>query len=150
MRIFKLLAVLSLIHSICWAQSSISENKAIIMLKQFYIAHEKIESSIKTIRPQVYLWKLDSLQKKYCTLKLRNTIKKYQENGIDILTNDQGIDSESLKTMKIVEDSEDKNVYIVSYDFLEENYPKKPFTRHVILHVGLVTENNSYKINSIR
>ena len=150
MRIFKLLTVLSLIHGTCCAQSRIDDNKAIIMLKEFYIAHEKIESSIKTIRPQAYVWRLDSLQKKYCTLKLRNTIKKYQENGIDILTNDQGIDSESIKTMKIVEDSGDKNVYIVSYDFLDDNYPKKPITRHVILHVGLLTENNRYKINSIR
>lgn len=150
MRFLKFLFTMCVMHSECYAQSNINDKKAIAMLKEFYVAHQSIESTIRSAPPKVYVWKLDSLQKEYCTLELRNKAKKYSENGIDFLTNDKGIDSGSIKTMTIVKDPTNKNIYLVCYDVLDSNYPKTPLKRHIVLHVGVINEGEHYKIASVK
>jgi hypothetical protein len=150
MRFLKGLFIICLIHNYGYAQNNINNQKAIAMLKDFYAAHQSIESIIKSVPSKVYVRKSDSLQDRYCTLELRSKVKKYTEMGIDFLTNDQGIDSGSLKTMTIVKDPTNRNIYIVRYDVLDSNYPKNPVKRHIILHVGVLNESEQYKIASVK
>ncbi|WP_295719926.1 hypothetical protein [Mucilaginibacter sp.] len=150
MKFLKLLFMISVIHGECYAQSNANDKKAIAMLKEFYVAHQSIESTIRSAPPKVYVGKVDSLQKKYCTLELRGKVKKYSENGIDFLTNDKGIDSWSFKTMTIVRAQTNENIYLVCYDVLDVNYPKTPVKRHVVLHVGVLNESGHYKVASVK
>jgi hypothetical protein len=150
MRFLKLFFMISVIHAECYAQGNINDKKAIAMLKEFYVAHQNIESTIRSAPPKVYVGKVDSLQKKYCTLALRNKAKKYTENGIDFLTNDKGIDSGSFKTMTIVRDPTNENNYLVCYDVLDVNYPKTPVKLHIVLHVGVLNESGHYKVASVK
>lgn len=149
MKALKTIFIICLIHNACFAQVNSNGNKAIAMLKDFYTAHEKIESSIRTLPPRVYVRESDSLKARYCTVALRNKVKRYDLNGIDFLTDDKGIDSLSLKTMKVTADALHKNTFVVSYDFFDKNYPKTPYVRHVVLHVGLVEEGENYKMASV-
>ena len=81
MRFLTSLFIICLIHTGCYAQSDVTDNNAIAMLKKFYVAHNSIETSIKSLPPNVYVKKSDSLLKQYCTLELTKTAKKYFANG---------------------------------------------------------------------
>jgi len=132
------------------AQGSSSDKQAIEMLNEFYTAHCNIWA-IKPPPKTLYL-KLDSLQKKYCTQKLRKQAKEsFNDVGYDLLTGDWGIDINSLKTMTILKDSAKENTYTVSYMVIGyPQSPTKPVNEHVILHVSLAKENGQLKIASIK
>jgi hypothetical protein len=134
------------------AQNNASDKQAIQMLKEFYTAHCKIWTVKPPLPPETFNVKLDSLQKKYCTQKIRKEAKKGLDDvGYDLLTGDWGIDIESLKTMTVVKDSTKGNTYIVSYTVVGyPQSPTKPVKEHVILHVTLIKENGELKIASIK
>jgi len=150
MKLLKFLFIIFLLHGVCHAQNNVDDSKAIAMLKEFYRAHNSIESMIKSVPAKVYIQKSDSLQKKYCTSALNKEVKRYSENGIDFLTNDNGLDAESFKTMTITKDPSNKGVYNINYDGPYQDRNFKPIRKHAILHVGVVKEGDNYKIASVK
>ena len=150
MKFFLLIISFLPIPLVLKAQASSSDKQAIKMLNEFYTAHCKIWV-IKPTPKTLYL-KLDSLQKKYCTQKLRKEAKEsFNDVGYDLLTGDWGIDIKSLKTLTIVKDSAKENTYIVSYMVIGyPQSPTKPVNELVILHVSLAKENGQLKIASIK
>jgi len=150
MKFLMFLFIVSLLQGECYAQNNVDDNKAIAMLKEFYWVHSNIESMIKSVPANVYIGKTDSLQKKYCTSELNKEAKRYSENGFDLLTNDNGIDAESFKTMTIVKDSANKSIYTISYDGPSQDRNFKPIRKHVVFHAGVVKERENYKIASVK
>jgi hypothetical protein len=120
------------------------------MLKEFHTAHCKIWA-IKP-PPKSFESKLDSLQKIYCTQKLRKKATEYlSDQGFDLFTDDWGIDVESLKNMTIIKESTKENAFIISYTIIA--YPQslnKPVKEYVILHLTLIKENGRLKIASVK
>jgi hypothetical protein len=127
-----------------------NDKQAVQMLKEFYNAHNTVWSTTKD--NYILIRKLDSLQRKYCTMSLRRELKKeFQANGLDhdILTNDYDINIEALKTMSISKDPTKPKGYIVSWTISTLNPSYKPIKKKVFVHVTVVKENNSSKINSV-
>jgi hypothetical protein len=150
MKFLGFVLVICAIHCECYAQSNTDDKKAIAMLNEFYTAHGYIWSGIKSLPPNVFDRKLDSLQKKYCTTKLRNEARKYIQDGFDHMTKDKGIDSDAVKTMTIVKDATKENTYIISYDELYNTGSPNSFVKkHVTLHLGVIKDVESYKIASV-
>ena len=134
----------------CNSQNNASD-KCIIMLKEFYTTYCKIWNIRPIPHPNDHYIKIDSLQEKYCTQRLRKEAKEWFFDGHDLLTNDWGIDIESLETMKIIQDSIEEKTYIVSY--VVDSYPiapDKPIKKQVVLHVTVVKEGENYMIDSVR
>ena len=130
-----------------YSQSFEINNQAIHTLREFYTAYSKIEFTVKNLH------QLDSLQKKYCSLKLRAELKnEFQTNGLDhdLLTNDHGINSEALKSLTINNDVGKANGYIVCYLNKTISAANKPILEKVILHISLTKENGAFKILYIR
>lgn len=144
-----LLSLMILISFGCDAQ--INRNDIIISkIRDFYTAHAKIWSIPSTkILPNDFYRKLDSLNKEYCTPKLREEAKKSLKDGFDLLTDDWGISEESIASLT-VERSSKENIYIVSY-ILESTpiSPDKPVKRKVSLKLTIVKVAEKYKIASV-
>jgi len=125
------------------AQNNAPDGQAIHMLKEFYTAYCTIPFIPKNIH------KIDSLQTRYCTIKLRKELKGlYKETGLghDVLTNDEGTDLEHLKTLKIIKDTSKANAYIVSYIDHTLSAANKPIDKTVVIHVTVAKENGRFKI----
>jgi len=121
------------------------------MLTIFYTAHNS--AWINTEDNFVLVKKLDSLQKKYCSLRFQKVIKKeFKLGGLDhdLLTNDEGADANFFKTLKVEKDKVNQNVYSVSYTYHTKDPSYRPIDKKVILHVTVVKEGDSYKIDSVR
>ncbi len=130
--------------SCSFAQQSPVDKQAIQMLKTFYINYNTAWS---TTKGYALVRKLDSLEKKYCTSKLRSEQKK---EGLDhdLLTNDQGTDIEHLRTLSVVKDQTKRNWYIVSYIAHTLSASYKPIDVKVVIHVEMARVGNELKIAS--
>ena len=117
---------------------------ALQMLKKFYTAR----SSVKFIEKDSAKW--NSIQKIYCTQKIRKEAKEWYDDGHDLFTNDLGIDIESLKTLTIIKDPTKENNYVVSYIVNFHVSPNEWEKKKVTLHVCVVKEDESYKIASVK
>ena len=131
------------------AQYNNSDNEIIAMLNEFYVAYSNIWSTT-SLSPDILDSKLDSIQKKYCTLRLRNEAKEYLEDGHDLLTNDYGIGIESIKTLAIMKDSTEENAYIVTYGVVNSDVTNNPVTQNVLLNVFVVKDEESFKIDKVK
>jgi hypothetical protein len=123
-----------------------SDKQAMQMLKEFYVAYNTVWSTDKYPRLQK---KLDSLQRKYCTIWLRKQLKELSKGegaDHDLLINDEFTDVPHLKTLKIIKDVSKPNAYIVSYVDHTMSPAYKPIDKTVIIHVTVAKENGSYKI----
>jgi hypothetical protein len=134
------------------AQNISSDEPAVEMLKAFYTAYNTAwaTATLKTEQDaRVLIKKLDSLQTKYCTIKLRRELKElFKKEGLDhdLLINDEGTDIPHLKTLKIVKDESKADAYTVSYVDHTLSPSNKPIDKTVIIHVAVAKENGSYKI----
>ena len=136
--------------NISCAQSPNKDKQIISMLKEFYIAHNTVWESMRTLSPDEFNNKLDSLQEIYCTKRVIIESKKYHKLGFDLLSNNFITSIEKLKsTLKIVRDTTKENTYIVSY-IAEIRDPSVPPRDHEnIIHLNVVKENESYKIDKV-
>jgi hypothetical protein len=149
-KIIYIIVAIFLTQSSCIsAQYNNSDNEIITMLNEFYVAYSNIWST-NSHSPDILDSKLDSIQKKYCTLRLRNEAKEYLEDGHDLLTNDYGIEVESLRTLTIIKDSVEENSYIVSYNVVNSDAANKPVKQNVLLNVFVVKEEETYKIDKVK
>jgi hypothetical protein len=134
------------------AQNSTSDQQVIQMLKEFYIAYNTAWATGKlstTKDAAILVKKLDSLQTKYCTIKLRKELKElYKKERLDhdLLTNDEYTNVEHLKTLKITKDETKANAYIVSYVDHTMSPAYKPIDKTVIIHITVAKESGIYKI----
>jgi hypothetical protein len=128
------------------AQDNSFDKQAIAMLKEFYTAYNTAWS---TSKGYVLIRKLDSLQRKYCTQKLRHEVK---ESGLDHdpLIGDDYTDVEHLKTLKILKDPAKTDTYIVFYITHTLSAANKPIDEKVIIHVTVAKDNGTYKIASVK
>jgi hypothetical protein len=150
MKFLGVIFTISILHTACYGQIKTDHQKAITMLKTYYNDHTKVWEYKGAESPDVFDKKLDALQLRYCTKKLRSLSQKVIDYpGTDVLTNNMGIDITSIKTMTIVKDPVKKNIYIVSYDTFIRLSSTQLQQQHVILHVGVVKAGDDYKIASV-
>ena len=131
------------------AQNNASEKQTESMLLEFYTKHFQIWTNTPATVPANMLYeKLDSLMQKYCTLKLRNNAKKaFKYVGADFVTNElMGNLNENLKIEKATKENE----YIVSFVATHSDAPGGAIKKQAILHVTVVKEGESYKIDSVK
>ncbi len=125
------------------------DEQIISMLKEFYIAHNMIWETKPSLPPSTFDNKLDSLQQTYCTSRLRLESKKYLELGYDLLTNDFGASSENLNsTLTIIKDTTKENRYVVSY-LTEVKTLSASRKEENIIHLTVINEEGSYKIDKV-
>lgn len=122
--------------SYCLGQRKVSNDSAVIMLKQFYISY--ITASEESLDQK----KLNLIKKQYCTKKILNRIAKDEELDSDPFVNAQDTNMDWLKTLVISKDAQNANVYIASY---VDSYTKK----RIINKLLVVKEGRVYKIDDI-
>lgn len=151
-KMFSIIAALVLSFYGCErAQNTNSDMQIIQMLKNFYSEYNAVWSTKPPLAIDVLERKLDSLNARYCTTKLRMEAKKSLQGdyGKDILTNDfPGIDG--FDNLNIEKDINTENGYIVFYSHVFNDIPGKPSEHKVKLHVTVVKEGENYKIDSVR
>ena len=143
--------MLVFISSCGLAQNNTSDKQITAMLKEFYT---KYKNELSLVRPKtpvdIYVRKLDSLFSIYCTSKFRKEAKEWAEDGHDLITNDYdysiGIDP---KTLSVIKDLTKSNEYIVSYTAHDRDPSGKEYSQQVTLHVTVVKEGESYKIDAV-
>lgn len=135
------------------AQSQNEDEQIILMLKEFYIAYNTVWEGTTTYKPEEFENKIFSLQQKYCSDRLQSEIRKYYEIyklEHDLLTNDfGGTDTETLKsTLLITKDTTKQNSYVVSY-IVNIEAPSAPRKEKNVIHLTVVKEKGSYKIDKV-
>jgi len=147
-RIFSFLFI-SFICSNCIAQDNKDAEK-IIMIKKFYISYSKLWAIKPLPPPKEFYKKLDSLQKIYCTQKLRKKAKDwFEDDGHDLYTNDWGIAPNDTSSITVLKDFKAQNKYILRYTTLFHESPSKYVKRNVTLNLEVVRIDNEYKIDAV-
>jgi len=133
-------------HNYTQAQNVVDDKQAVQMLKEFYTSYNTAWSTTKGF---VLTKKLDSLQLKYCTKKLRREVK---ESGLDQdpLIGIDYTDVGHLKTLTITRDAAKKNSYVVCYIAHTLSAANKPIDERVIIHVTVIKERGKLKIESVK
>ncbi|MFP5471078.1 MAG: hypothetical protein ACLGGV_05745 [Bacteroidia bacterium] len=134
----------------CTAQGLV-EDKCESIVKEFYIEHSKAWTKLPQPNPKELYFVLDSIQQKFCTNKLRKEAKEWFDEGHDLITNDWGVDDESISTIEVLKDSTTENRYVVSY--IVKSYPvspTKPVSKRVVLYVEVLLIDDLCKINSVK
>lgn len=139
--------------SVGCAQSQNEEEQIKSMLKEFYMQYNAVWKSSPDYTPDEFEEKVFSLQKLYCSKKLNNELAKLYETyklEHDLLTNDfGGTDEETLKsTLSVVKDDSSANTYVVSYT-VHIGYPSKPRDEKNVIHLKIIKEDGSYKIDEV-
>jgi hypothetical protein len=93
--------------------------------------------------------KLEALQKKYCTEKLKKEIGGDELNQDPLIGGVDYTDVEHLKTLKITKDTTKVNAYVVFYITHTLTADYKPTDKKVVLHVTVVQEKGTFKIASV-
>jgi hypothetical protein len=131
------------------AQKFDSDKQVIVMLTNFYTEYNHIWTIKPPLNPHELENKIDTLLMKYCTLKFRHmALNAFKNHGQDILTN--GLGSVDLnENLKIERYSADSNIFVVSFKATNSNAAGHPTIQDVILHVSVILEGSSYKINEV-
>jgi len=133
-------------------QNNVSENQANSMLFEFYSKYFYLWENTpisENLPANVLYGKLDSLMIVYCTPNLRKKANEHLEFGVDLLTNNL-VSIDLNENLKIQKDSTKENEYIVSFIATNSDAADKPVKQNVILHVTVIKEDESFKINSIK
>jgi len=143
-----IISIITLFNCGCaHAQNDIGNKRPEIVLKEFYTVRSTLKLTAKDHH------RLDSLQRKYCTVRLRNELKAdFQANGLDhdLLTLDNGIDAESLETISVKKDPTKANDYIVSYTVSDVDPSNKPIKKKVAIRLTVAKEKGDFKIDSVK
>ena len=122
------------------AQNLSPDKRILSMLNEFYSAYI---TEISNGKPNTFKYKIDSIKKKYCTIKLITKLPSLSEKrDADPLLDAQDCNIESLKSLTIEKNSQKSNEYIVSYtDF----YSKTKFSVKLVV----IKKGGKYMIDSI-
>ena len=120
------------------------------MLREFYTKYNAVWSIKPPLAPKVFDSKLDSLIQKFCTSKLRTKAKNDLAYGNDIMTNDYGMDIESLKMLIITKDSIKENCYILRYTTTNSDASGKRIKQKVVLYISVVKGKDNYRISEVK
>jgi len=131
--------------------NTFTDKQAENMLFEFYTQHFKIWET-HSLPSNVRYNKLDSLMQKHCTSKLRNEAREVFENvGVDLLTNDLiGNLNENLKVEKDIANEFGYIVSFISDIVTYADVPGKTTKKQIVLHVTVIKEGESYKIDSVK
>lgn len=133
------------------AQNNSSDNKIEKMIRNFYTEYAIILNSTPISIPADLLnERIDSIAQKYCTKKIRIESKKWFENGQELFTNDYGIVLESLKKFTVSSIPFFNNIFIIKYTTTNSDASDRKVTQNVVLHISIIKEHDTYKINEIR
>ncbi|MBS1520721.1 MAG: hypothetical protein JST50_06995 [Bacteroidetes bacterium] len=147
-KIFLVLFILS-VCTYCIAQGT-RNDKQVTMLKEFYASYCKLWAAKPLPPPKEFYKKLDSLQKVYCSQKIRKEAKDwFDDDGHDLYTNDWGIKPSDVKLMTVVKDVKKPNGYILNYTTLFHEAPSKYVRRNITLYLELIKTGSEYKIDSV-
>jgi len=127
--------------------NSTDEKQAVIMLKTFYTAYmsEFSDNNIKHLEIQ-----LSQLRKNYCTIKCEKEYKKLvDETDSDPIIKAQDSDAKWTKTLSVVRDPKNQNLYIVSYNNDEYGEDGKLHKQTTTSKLIVIKQNSSFKIDSI-
>ena len=97
--------------------------------------------------------KLEVLQKLYCTEELFKKIPFIvEQTDADPLLKAQDCDINWLQTLKIIEDKQNYNEFIVSYSYDQffDTNSDKTIKAVVAIRVTIVRDSNNYKISSLK
>lgn len=145
------LCAIVLVNSCIQAQNAFFKDSVEKMIQNFYIEYCNVWNNTPISVPANVLHeRIDSLAQKYCTKKVRNEAKAWFANGQELFTKDYGIVNESLKTLIITKDSTIENNYIIAYTTINSDASGKQIQQKVVLHVSVVKEKDSYKINWVK
>jgi hypothetical protein len=151
-QILLIVSLMMIISSCGIAQNNNSEKPAEAMLLDFYSKHFYIweNTPVSNTCPVTVLYeKLDSLMQKFCTSKLRKEVRKVFDNvGGDLLTNN--LIGDLNENLKVVKDAKMENDYIVSFLATYFDAPGGHSKKQVAVHVTVIKEGESYKIDSVR
>ncbi|MBS0425346.1 MAG: hypothetical protein JSR71_13235 [Proteobacteria bacterium] len=128
------------------SQNKLADKEIKEMLREFYTAYNTTWS---TCNMQLLKYKLDSLQRKYCTKKLIQQVKEYGLDH-DPLIGDDYTDVEHLKTLSITKDSSQPFAYTIYYIAHTLSASNKPIDEKVIIHLTVAKEGDIYKVASIK
>lgn len=138
------------IHAI-HAQSLNDDKQAISMIKECYVSYDSAWACIKD--PVLLKSKLQLLQKRYCSAALQRKINGYYATyGLDhdVLMADMISDTSTFQsTLKVIKDTKGVNTYIVSFS-ADIDEPGVHTKRPISIRVGLIKENNQFKIDSVK
>ena len=158
MKIMKILlsymicAILAIANSCGQTQNKAAEKQAKNTLLEYYSKHFYVWENTpisNTVPVNVLREKLDSLMQKYCTSKARSeAIQAFENVGADWLTKD--LVGDLNENLKVKKDSTKGSEYIVSFTATYLDIPTKPVRENVVLHVTVVKEGESYKIDSVK
>jgi hypothetical protein len=132
------------------SQNNVFSNKQTEnMLFEFYSKLFKIWET-PSLPSDVRYDKLDSLMQKHCTSKLRNEAREAFENvGADVPTNNL-VSVDLNESLKVKKNANKENCYIISFIATYSDAPGGPIKKQVVLHVTVVKEGESYKIDSVK
>lgn len=140
---FTLFVIIINDYSCANAQKNDSDSQSIKMLSTFYSEYNSAWSSTKG---KILLKRLDSLQRIYCTSKLRNL--QHKEDEHDLIINDQYTDIKHLKTLTVKKNTAKPNAFIVSYIAPTRNASNEPIEVKVVINVVVAKEQGALKIAS--
>lgn len=132
-------------------QNNSTEKEAEKMLQEFYTSYFTV---FATEPPGTSSQKkLEMLQKQYCTEAFYRKIPDIiEQTESDPFLKAQDSDINWLQTLTVIKDEQIKNEYIVSYSYdrLVDVNPDKTVKETVTIHVTVVKEGESYKIDSVK
>ena len=133
-----------------YGQNSASNCNVEEMIKNFYREHCRIwESTPRSIPANLLYNKIDSNAQRYCTMRIRNEAREWDEDGHDLYTNDYGIVSESFKSFSIKRAPQKTNTYIVTYLTINYDTNKRPVKQRVTLRISVVKIKDGCRINEV-
>ena len=140
------LFILSMVH----AQSTSEDQRAINMLRSFYVSYDSAWVCIEN--PESLRDRLLYLQQNYCSASLQRVVNGYYTTrGLnhDLFLDDTLTDLKTfVSTLTVIKDTTRANSYIVSFSS-NVNDPGDTGQRQIALRVGMVNENNHLKINRV-
>ncbi|MDD4991453.1 MAG: DUF3828 domain-containing protein [Paludibacter sp.] len=126
------------------------EEKILDMLNEFYTSYITENSKMAEMENKTAgIEKLNSIKRKYCTIRLLNKIDKQNEDAeldADPFLKSQDFNIKWSKTLKFRKDSKNQNMYIVSYSYYD-NY--KHTNNQITIKLIIVKQRGCYRIDSV-
>ncbi|MBS7566477.1 hypothetical protein KHS38_18880 [Mucilaginibacter sp. Bleaf8] len=153
MKKFKLTLIITFMIATSDAQNYKQDKQITDRIRNFYNIHCKLWATKPLTSPDKLYIKLDSLQKQYCTALLRKKAKSWFLDGHDLLTNDWGIDPESLNTLRIRKVMSKDGIYTYTISYIVKTYPVSPYDakmERITFQLGGIIVDKKFMINSIK